>query len=132
MTDTILEELKNSRTEEDILKNLILIVKGSKREKYENIIFNNPFYKSLIPDIKKEIIDDLEKIASSINDEIKTIEKDLKKVANKSSSNQLKSLKKDCLALIYEIDEKKKEVESLSQNWVNISLHVLKLFNILL
>lgn len=116
MTDTILEELKNSRTEEDILKNLVLIVKGSKREKYEDIIFNNPFYKSLIPDIKKEIIDDLEKIALSINDEIKTIEKDLKKVANKSSSNQLKSLKKDCLALIYEIDEKRKEVESLPQN----------------
>ena len=114
-TDTILEELKNSFTEEDILKNLIQLVKLYKQEQYIEIIYSNPFYKSLIPDIQKEILDDLERVAKSINDEISAIDIDLKKIGNKDSEKQLKSIKKDCLSLIYEIDERKKEIEMLSQ-----------------
>lgn len=114
-TDTILEELKNSFTEEDILKNLIQLVKLYKQEQYIEIIYSNPFYKSLIPDIQKEILDDLERVAKSINDEISAIDTDLKKIGNKDSEKQLKSIKKDCLSLIYEIDERKKEIEMLSQ-----------------
>ncbi len=72
-------------------------------------------YKSLIPDIQKDIIEELEKISNSITREIETIESDLKKIGNKDSEKQLKNLKKDCLALIYEIDERKKEIDSLSQ-----------------
>ena len=114
-TDTILEELKNSFTEEDILKNLIQLVKLYKQEQYIEIIYSNPFYKSLIPDIQKEILDDLERVAKSINDEISAIDTDLKKIGNKDSEKQLKLIKKDCLSLIYEIDERKKEIEMLSQ-----------------
>jgi hypothetical protein len=114
-SDTILEELKNSFTEEDILKNLIQLVKLYKQEQYIEIIYSNPFYKSLIPDIQKEILDDLERVAKSINDEISAIDTDLKKIGNKDSEKQLKLIKKDCLSLIYEIDERKKEIEMLSQ-----------------
>lgn len=113
--DTILEELKNSFTEEDILKNLIQLVKLYKQEQYIEIIYSNPFYKSLIPDIQKEILEDLDRVAKSINDEISAIDGDLKKIGNKDSEKQLKSIKKDCLSLIYEIDERKKEIEMLSQ-----------------
>lgn len=114
-TDTILEKLKNSFTEEDILKNLVHLVKLYKQEQYREIIYSNPFYKSLIPDIQKEIIEDLDRVAKSINDEISAIDIDLKKIGNKDSEKQLKSIKKDCLSLIYEIDERKKEIEMLSQ-----------------
>lgn len=114
-SDTILEELKNSFTEEDILKNLIQLVKLYKQEQYIEIIYSNPFYKSLIPDIQKEILEDLDRVAKSINDEISAIDGDLKKIGNKDSEKQLKSIKKDCLSLIYEIDERKKEIEMLSQ-----------------
>ncbi len=114
-TDTILEKLKNSFTEEDILKNLVHLVKLYKQEQYREIIYSNPFYKSLIPDIQKEILEDLDKVAKSINDEISAIDIDLKKIGNKDSEKQLKLIKKDCLSLIYEIDERKKEIEMLSQ-----------------
>lgn len=114
-SDKMLEELKNSFTEEDILKNLIQLVKLYKQEQYIEIIYSNPFYKSLIPDIQKEILDDLERVAKSINDEISAIDTDLKKIGNKDSEKQLKLIKKDCLSLIYEIDERKKEIEMLSQ-----------------
>jgi hypothetical protein len=56
----------------------------------------------------------LDKISKSIQNEIDTIESDLKK-ANITSAKELKMLKSDCLALIYEIDERKKEIDSLSQ-----------------
>ncbi len=114
-TDTILEKLKNSFTEEDILKNLVHLVKLYKQEQYREIIYSNPFYKSLIPDIQKEILEDLDRVAKSINDEISAIDIDLKKIGNKDSEKQLKLIKKDCLSLIYEIDERKKEIEMLSQ-----------------
>lgn len=112
---SIINDLKSSNTEESILKNLVKLVKLYNQEQYKEIILSNPFYKSLIPDIQKEITEDLDKIAKSINEEIIGIESELKKIANKDSENQLKSLKKDCLSLLYEIDERKKEIEMLSQ-----------------
>lgn len=112
----ILEDLEKANTEEDILSNLVKMVKIFEQEHYKQIIYSNPFYKSLIPDIQKEVISELEKLAQSINDEILTIESDLKIVGNKDSEKQLKLIKKDCLSLIYEIDERKKQVQMLSQN----------------
>ena len=78
-------------------------------------LYKNPYYKSLIPDIQKDIIEDLEKISFSITKEIEIIESDLKKIGSKDSEKELKNLKKDCLSLIYEIDERKKEIDSLSK-----------------
>ena len=110
----LLVELKNSLTEEDILKNLIELVKKFDSIQYKEVIYGNPYYKSLIPDIQFAIKSELDKISRSIQNEIDTIESDLKK-ANITSAKELKKLKSDCLALIYEIDERKKEIDSLSQ-----------------
>lgn len=111
----LLEKLSKSLTEEEILKHLIELVKGYDPYQYKEVIYNNPYYKSLIPDIQVDIIDDLENVKNSIVKEIEKIESDLKKIGNKDSAEQLKNLKKDCLALIYEIDERKREIDSLSQ-----------------
>jgi hypothetical protein len=110
----LLVELKNSLTEEDILKHLIELVKKFEPIQYKEVIYNNPYYKSLIPDIKSEIKSELDRISKSIQTEIDTIESDLKKVSI-TEAKKLKKLKVDCLALIYEIDERKKEIDSLSQ-----------------
>ena len=110
----LFEDLNKSLTEEEILKHLILLVKGFDPIQYREVIYTNPYYKSLIPDIQKDIIEELEKINKSIQSEIDTIESDLKK-ANITSAKELKKLKSDCLSLIYEIDERKKEIDSLSK-----------------
>ena len=110
----LLIELKNSLTEEDILKHLIKLVKKFDPYQYKQVIYDNPYYKSLIPDIQSDIKSEFDKIIKSIQNEIDTIESDLKK-ANITSAKELKRLKSDCLALIYEIDERKKEIDSLSQ-----------------
>lgn len=110
----LLVELKNSLTEEDILKHLIELVKKFEPVQYKEVIYNNPYYKSLIPDIKSAVKLELDKIGKSIQTEIDTIESELKKVSI-TEAKELKKLKSDCLALIYEIDDRKREIESLSQ-----------------
>ena len=112
--EVLIKKLKESLTEEDILENLILIVKGFDKNFYTDIIHNNPYYKSLIPDIKSSIISDLDRVSKSIQTEIDKIELNLKSVSL-SDSIELKKAKRECLALIYEIDERKKEIDSLSQ-----------------
>ena len=87
----ILADLKKSLTEEEILKNLILLVKGFDTHQYREVIYKNPYYKSLIPDIQKDIIEDLEKISFSITKEIEIIESDLKKIGSKDSEKELKN-----------------------------------------
>ena len=110
----ILEDLSKSLTEEEILKHLILLVKGFEPNQYKEIIYDNPYYKSLIPDIQSTIKSELNKISKSIQTEIQGIETELKKVSI-TEAKELKKLKRDCLALIYEIDERKKEIDLLSQ-----------------
>ena len=110
----LLVELKSSLTEEDILKHLIELVKKFDPIQYKEVIYDNPYYKSLIPDIQSAIKSELDKISKSIQTEIQGIETELKKVSI-TEAKELKKLKRDCLALIYEIDERKKEIDSLSQ-----------------
>ncbi len=112
--NSLLENLKRSLTEEEILKHLIELVKKFDPYQYKEVIYNNPYYKSLIPDIQSTIKLELDKIGKSIQTEIDTIESELKKVSI-TEAKELKKLKSDCLALIYEIDERKKEIDSLSQ-----------------
>lgn len=109
----IIKELKNSKTEEEILDHLIKMVKGFNLSEYNDIFQSNPYYKSLIPDIKPIIIKDISKIRKEIVNEIEKIDKDLKKVKNEDS-DKLKELKRDCISLIYEIDEREKEINKLN------------------
>jgi len=40
----LIEELNDSKTEEDIIKYLIKIVKGFNVYEYKDLVFTNPFY----------------------------------------------------------------------------------------
>lgn len=105
------QELSNSRTEEDILKYLIQIVKAFGVREYREV-FLNPYYKSLVPDIKKEVLKEISFLRESLSNEVDAIDIELKKVDN-DNLEKLKDLKRDCLSLIYEIDEKQKDIENL-------------------
>ena len=65
----LLVELKNSLTEEDILKHLIELVKKFEPVQYKEVIYNNPYYKSLIPDIQSAIKSELDKIIAETEKE---------------------------------------------------------------
>ena len=50
--EKLLDQLKSSYTEEDIIENLTLIVKGFSVHFYKEDLTQNQFYKSLLVDIK--------------------------------------------------------------------------------
>ena len=64
--EKILEKLKFSYTEEDIIENLTQIVKGFSVHFFKDDLFQNPFYKLLLVDIKNDVLVDLFEIKKSI------------------------------------------------------------------
>ncbi len=109
----LIEELGKLKTEESILECLIKIVRGFNPSEYKELVFHNPYYKSLLPEIKDFVLKEISVLKNSVSEEIDGIDIELKKVDNKNKKT-LKELKKDCLSMIYEIDERLKEIQSLS------------------
>jgi hypothetical protein len=111
------EELLNSQTEEEAFINLKSIVKQFVSSKYKEDILSNPFFKSLLTDVLESVHSDIKVLEQSINKELKNIDKELDKIENDKEFlpqvKRLKELKRECIALIYEIDEKKKDLNSL-------------------
>ncbi len=110
--ELIIELLEKSTTEEDIMDNLMKIIKGFNIDLYKDRILSNPYFKSLVPDVKDNIYKEIEYYRESIKGEIIEIEKELTKSENENS-NKLKSLKRDCISLLYEIDQREKDIRNL-------------------
>jgi hypothetical protein len=108
--DKVLYELKSSKTEEDILKHLTFIVKGFELSLYKEVISSNPYYKDLFIDIRRDVIENLENLKETINEEISTIDKNLRKDL---APLKLKELRSDCISLLSEVDKKISEIESI-------------------
>jgi hypothetical protein len=106
------KDLDDSRTEEDILKFLILLVKKFSFDKYKDIFYSNPYYRALLPDIKKDVFREILFLRDSLMAEVENIDNQLKIIDN-PNSEKLKELKRDCISLIYEVDEKYREIDSL-------------------
>jgi len=106
-----IEKLQTSTTEEEIIKNLTKILKEFNVSLYKNLLLSNPYYKSLIVDVKEDVEKEILIIRESIVNEITEIDSEIRK-SNKHS-DKLKELKRDCVALLYEIDERSKEIGKL-------------------
>lgn len=104
------ETLKSSNTEDEILIHLTFIVKGFNISLYKEILLSNPYYKSLLVDVKEDVLFDLKKLKKVVEEEILSIDDVLKK---EGDSIKLRELKGDCLSLSYEIDNKILEIKSL-------------------
>ena len=108
--DIAVEELKSANTEEDITKQLTLIVKRFSVPMYKEMVMSNPYYRDLFIDIKEDVLLDLERLKETINEEIKSIDKELRKDL---APLKLKELKGDCISLLYEVERKILEIESI-------------------
>jgi len=105
-----LEILNNSKTEELILDNLTKIIKGFDVSMYKDIINSNPYYKSLIEDVKVIILEEIEYLKKNIEEEIETIDVGIK---SGNGIELLEQLRSECLIYLSEINKRKKEVEEL-------------------
>ena len=109
----MIENLETSRTEEDIVENLTKIVKNFSINQYSEKVLSNLYFKSLIPDVKKIILEEMNYFKDSIKEEITEIDNELKNPINSNSFDKLKSLRRDCVSLLYEIEQREKEIKLL-------------------
>lgn len=116
----LVDILMKSNTEVDIIKNLKYLIKNKTSEFCSSDIMKNPYFKSLIPEIKDEIIYEIDDIKSEIDSEVNIIELEIKNLNKKNIDKSydkfildLESLKRDCISLIYEIEYRKREINSL-------------------
>ena len=108
--DIAVKVLKSANTEEDITRQLTFIVKGFSVPMYKEMVLSNPYYKDLFIEIKEDVLLDLEKLKETINEEIKSINKELRKDL---APSRLRELKDDCISLLYEVERKISEIESI-------------------
>lgn len=113
----LLEKLENSKTEDEVYSNLKRILKESSSHFYKDIILKNPYFKSIVKDVRKEVLNDIGLIRETLKQEIESIDEEIYKLSEKDINNRhidkFKSLKRDCVSLIYEIDERKKDLINL-------------------
>jgi len=108
--DIAVKVLKAANTEEDITRQLTFIVKGFSVPMYKEMVLSNPYYKDLFIEIKEDVLLDLEKLKETINEEIKSINKELRKDL---APVKLSELKDDCISLLYEVERKISEIKSI-------------------
>jgi predicted component of type VI protein secretion system len=110
------EKLKNSKNEEEVYHNLKEILKSCNISNYKSDILDNPYFRLLIPDIVNEVLEDLNNIKKSIRTEIFAIDDELSKIIsniNDENIDKLKELKRECISLIFEVEERERDLKSL-------------------
>lgn len=111
--DDILCDLHNSVNEDEVIKTLKTIIKSFNISLYKEIILSNPYFKSLITDIKEEIIEEIKIVKEDIKNQIGGINDQLSKSITQDDFLRLKDLKRQCIKLLFEIDNRIKDVSLL-------------------
>ena len=106
--DLVLDKLKSAKTEEEILDHLVKMVKGFNISMYKYLFDSNPYYKSLLIDVKEIILEEIEVLKTTIQDEIDIIDTELKN-GNKEV-DKLKELRIYCELLLSELISKEKNI----------------------
>ena len=109
----LLSELKSAQNEEEVITNITKIIKGFTSDYYKNDLYENPYFKSFIPEVKEVISTELSTIKSTINEEIKSIDGEILKLNQQGITSikdpdysKLRQLKKECLILIKELENR--------------------------
>lgn len=108
-----IDKLKSSNTEDEVLINLKSIIKTFSVDLYIREVMDNPYFKGLVPDIKDEVIDEMSVIRTTIREEIYNIDKELIKSMSQNDYQKLKGLKRECIHLLKELDNKKIDLDRL-------------------
>lgn len=113
----LIEKLESSKNEEEVYQNLKRLLKESNSKYYKNKILENPYFKSLVVDVREDVLNEISTIRKSLEKEIKSIDDEIIRLLSEDKNNpnidKFKSLKRDCISLIYEIDDRKKDIITL-------------------
>ena len=108
--EELLKELNSSLTEDEIIENVTKIVKTFSVHFYKDDLVQNPYYKSLLSEIKSEVLGDLYEIKNAIINEMYLIGERIKEGED---VDRLIQLKVECQLLLLEINIKIEETKTI-------------------
>ena len=114
-----LSELKSSKNEEEVLNNITKIIKGFSSDYYKNDLYENPYFKTFIPEVKEIIKSELNQLKHNLEDEISGINDEIVKLnktgitSDDETISKLKDLKTECIILIKELDDRIQDLKHL-------------------
>ena len=117
--ERLLSELKSSQNEEEVLDNITKIIKGFSSDYYKNDLYENPYFKTFIPEVKLMIKSELDQLKANLKEEISGINDEIVKLnkTGKTSDDEtiskLKDLKTECIILIKELDDRIQDLKHL-------------------
>lgn len=118
--EIVLSNLKQSQNEEEVIENITKIIKGFTSDYYRSDLYENPYFRSFIIDIKSDISIELQQIKTSLKEEIQAIDEELSKLNQKGITSikhpdisKLRELKMECIILIQELDSRLKDLDNL-------------------
>ena len=117
--DKLLSELKSSQNEEEVLDNITKIIKVFSSDYYKNDLYENPYFKTFIPEVKEIIKSELKQLKDNLKDEISGINDEIVKLnktgitSDSESISKLKDLKTECIILIKELDDRIQDLKHL-------------------
>jgi hypothetical protein len=117
--ERLLSELKSSQNEDEVLDNITKIIKGFSSDYYKNDLYENPYFKTFIPEVKEIIKSELKQLKDNLKDEISGINDEIVKLnktgitSDSESISKLKDLKTECIILIKELDDRIQDLKHL-------------------
>lgn len=117
--ERLLSELKSSQNEEEVLDNITKIIKGFSSDYYKNDLYENPYFKTFIPEVKEIIKSELDQLKANLKDEISGINDEIVKLnktgitSDDETISKLKDLKTECIILIKELDDRIQDLKHL-------------------
>ncbi len=117
--ERLLSELKSSQNEDEVLDNITKIIKGFSSDYYKNDLYENPYFKTFIPEVKEIIKSELKQLKDNLKDEISGINDEIVKLnktgitSDDETITKLKDLKTECIILIKELDDRIQDLKHL-------------------
>ena len=109
----LLENLSRAQSEDEVISYLKNMIKGFSSSFYQECILSNPYYKSLFLEIREDVLEDLDSMKKALEEEMDSIDENIKISSDKDVISKLKDIKSDCVLLLREIDIKKEELISV-------------------
>lgn len=109
-----LDSLHKAESEDQVIVNLSKILKGYSTITYKHIIMPNPYFKSLITDIKSDIINEMEHMKNMLSIEIENLNKELSNTTSKEEFTKYKNLRRECVFMLNELDNRQKDLYLLN------------------
>jgi hypothetical protein len=105
-----LDKLHLSSTEDEVIETLKRIMKNFASTDYKAIIMINPYFKSLVLDLKGDIIKEMTLMMDLIKIEIENLNDQLSKVSSTADFLKLKDLRRECVFLLTELEARQNDL----------------------